>query len=130
MLTRCIDIYRASGQQPADVFLWHQGESDCLSGMPPTEWIVAFDALVENLVEAKVLRPDPIVLAGGVAHSQASFVRFNASAIQAAMRRKGRVYVGSAGLEESDGMHFTGEALVEFGARRYYAAYKLAAAGL
>jgi hypothetical protein len=93
--------------------------------MPAGDWIAAFDALVDNLIQAKVLRPDVIVLAGGVAHSQASFVRFNASAIRAAMGRKGRAYAGSSGLE-SDGMHFTGKALVEFGARRYYAAYKLA----
>lgn len=124
MLQRCIDVWTATGQGPADVFLWHQGEGDCLSLDYPY-WINAFNDLVANLKVGGVISDSTVILAGGLTSTRWEKVDFNWRAIGPAMYARKRAFVPSEGLS-SDGTHFHGDALEEFGARRYYAAHKLA----
>lgn len=124
MLQNCIDVWSATGQQPADVFLWHQGEGDCLA-MDYAGWQQAFEGLITNLRAGGVLDDSTLILAGGLTDNRWEKMDFNDKAILPAVSTRGRAYAASD-LLANDGTHFYGDALEQFGAQRYYAAYNLA----
>lgn len=130
MLQECIDVWTATGQPPAHVFLWHQGEGDAAS-MDHAEWETRFLDLCADLAAAGVIDGDTIILLGGIAdETLLTKVQFNAEVLRplaAAQPRFG--YANPRGLDTSDGTHFDGPALYNFGFHRYYAAYLDAQAG-
>lgn len=126
MLQQCIDVWAATGQEPADVFLWHQGESNTSTGHEA--YREAFEALLANLTAGGVIGPNTLVLIGGLAETTVAKHRFNLGALRELANRPGRAYASSYRLPNYDGTHFTGDALAEFGASRYYAAYQFARA--
>jgi hypothetical protein len=121
MLDACIDVWAATGQGPADVFLWHQGEGD-QANPDRGAWVTAFKALVANLRSAGVLAPSAIVIPAGLATSTMEKVSFNDEAVLPAAAAVRGWYASSFALP-SDGVHFTGPALYDLGAQRCYAAY-------
>jgi hypothetical protein len=129
MLQECIDVWAATGQAPAHVFLWHQGEGNVTSP-DAAGYKSAFLALVANLKAASVIDDDTIIIVGGTAEENADRINFNITRLQALAAENDAIqYAPSDGLPTSDGTHFTGSALYSFGVQSYFAAY-LQAEGL
>lgn len=122
ILDQCSDVWAETGQGPADIFLWHQGESDVIAA-DFAGWIAAFEELVTNLTTRGVISDQALILIGGLPNSIIEKVNFNASALMPAAKKQRRAFVGADGLELCDGTHFDGQSLFEFGAWRYWAAY-------
>lgn len=120
MLNECIAVWAATGQEPADVFLWHQGESDLAN---PT-YRAQFGQLIENLIAGGVLKASTLILLGGIAEDSAADVAFNQDQLQAMCGGK-TTYANSYLAPTYDTVHFTGQALYYFGAHRLFSAYLL-----
>ena len=120
MLQECIAVWAATGQAPADVFVWHQGESDVPN---PESYIEAFAALLANLKAGGVIDDNTIVIVGGLVENSAERVLFNRNVL---MKLPGTVYARSYGLPVYDGNHFTAHAMTRYGAARYASAYRFA----
>jgi hypothetical protein len=121
MFGRCVDVWTATGQDPADVFLWHQGESD----VSMISYRNKFRALVENLIDAGVLSAKTLILIGGIAENNAATATFNQKKLQGLCGGK-TTYANSHLCPTYDTVHFTGQGLYAFGASRLYSAYLLA----
>lgn len=123
MLQECIDVWAATGQGPADVFLWHQGENNVNDVASYAAW---FEALRSNLIAGGVISANTIVLVGGLVQSDAPKHAFTRRcALQLAAKHK-RGFAHSYGLTSDDGAHFDGASLYAMGARRYFSAYLFA----
>lgn len=123
LLENCIDTWGATGQPPADIFLWHQGEGNVET--PSVEYLEAFAELITNLTAGAVISANTIILIGGLTPSTEAKLQFNDETLSVAARARSRGYASPSNLG-SDGTHFTGEALWSLGAHRYYAAYEFA----
>jgi hypothetical protein len=121
MFDRCVDVWNATGQDPADIFLWHQGESDLANATYQEK----FQALVGNLIDAGVLSDQTLILIGGIAESDADTTEFNRTKLQPLSGAK-TVFTNSHLAATYDDVHFTGQALYSFGANRFYSSYLLA----
>ena len=129
MLQECIDVWTATGQAPANVFLWHQGEGNVTSPNA-TPYKTAFLAMIANLKAASVIDDDTVIIVGGTAEENADRINFNLTRLQALANENAAIfYAPSDGLPTYDGTHFTGSALYSLGAQSYFAAY-LQAEGL
>lgn len=128
LLQQCIDVWAATGQDPANVFLWHQGESN--TGTDHAVYREAFENLLTNLAAGGVIDSSTLVLIGGLCHISANRVNFNRNALQVLAQKPGRAFASSYRLADYDGTHFTADALAELGAVRYYSAYQFARATL
>lgn len=124
LLQESIAVWGATGQTPADVFLWHQGEAD--TELEVEVYADAFEAMVANLIAGGVLSDETIILLAGTAEETAARVAFNKSVLLPLAARPSRAYAHSYGLPTTDGHHFTGDGLNAFGARRYFSAYMFA----
>jgi hypothetical protein len=120
MLTHCANVWAATGQAPAHVFLWHQGESDVPA---PQGYADAFAALRANLTDAGVIDASTLVIVGGLAENSAERVAFNRDVLR---KLPASAYARSYGLPVYDGNHFTSHALTRLGAARYASAYRFA----
>lgn len=124
---RCVDVWTLTGQAPADVFLWHQGESDLT--MDPVAYAAAFEQLLLDLAAGGVIDENTLILMGGIAQEEAQTVTFNSDVLVGLVDRSGRGFAHSYGLVTSDaGTHFDGPSLYAFGAHRYHSAYVFARA--
>lgn len=126
MLAATVDVWNATGQGPADVFLWHQGESDL--DMPAEWYIATFESMVTNLKAANVLSDNSLILLGGLAETSAIPALFNRRVLMTLARKPNRGYARSTGLVTFDAgnTHFDSKSLTAFGAKRYYTAYMFA----
>lgn len=122
MLQECEDVWAATGQGPADIFVWMQGEGDHVS-TPAATYNAEFEALLVNLEAAGVISENTIVVLSGIAGSDASRVDYNNETFQVLARGQRFGYATSTALETTDGVHFTGESLYLLGLVRQYSAY-------
>lgn len=122
MLDECEDVYAATGQAPADVFLWHQGEGN--TGTAPATYKADFLALVSNLTTAGVIDGSTIIIVGGLSEDNAARIAFNQDVLQELAEENSQIYyANSSGLSSYEGTHFTGDSLYTLGAERFFAAY-------
>jgi hypothetical protein len=124
MLAECQSVWAATGQGPADVFLWHQGENNVAT--PVSSYQAAFEALVANLKSSGVISDSTVIIVGGILDADAQRNAFNRTALVPISRRARRGYARSHGLTSGDGAHFDGASLAALGARRYFSAYLFA----
>lgn len=124
MLQECIDVWAATGQGPADVFIWHQGENN--SANAHDSYLTAFESLLIDLEAGGVIGPETVVVTGGILEGDASRTSFNRGALLPLASKPRRGYAGSYTMTSDDGAHFDGRSLVALGARRYFAAYLFA----
>ncbi|WP_332823127.1 sialate O-acetylesterase [Stutzerimonas kunmingensis] len=120
MLAECIGVWTATGQPPADIFLWHQGENN--AGWERTPYEARFDTLLDDLTRGGVIDGNTIVIVGGLAEENNQRVTFN-HRVLARLRRA--TFATSYGLKTSDGTHFDAASLTRL-ARRYFSAYQFA----
>ncbi len=117
------DALAATGQESVDAFLWHQGEADF--NLTTEAYRARFEELVAQVRTADWGGADVPLLAGelsrgGLNHHQNTALQ----AIETDNDDPYLTFVSSTGLATFDAtqVHFTGEALVEFG-QRYFEAY-------
>lgn len=128
MLDQCVDVWAATGQAPANVFLWQQGEGDHIS-TPAQDYIDDFLALLANLQASGVINSRTAVVVSGISPSDADRFAYNNNALYPIQLEDARAsFSSSLLLPTSDGTHFTGDALYSMGRRRFYAAYEYASA--
>ena len=118
LLSESIAVWGATGQGPADVFLWHQGEAD--SATAAATYQAAFEDLLANLAAGGVIDANTIVIVGGVAGSSAAYNAVNSDLLQPIAGVAGRGFASSYSLPTTDGAHFTGNGLYVMGARRCF----------
>lgn len=122
MLQECIDVYATTGQDPADVFLWHQGEGN--TSTPAVTYKSDFLALVSNLTNAGVIDANTVIIVGGLSEDNQSRIDFNNNVLRALANENPNIYyANSSGLSSYDGTHFDGQSLYTLGAERFFAAY-------
>lgn len=113
------DVWSATGlSTPADIFLWHQGESDASSTQGA--YTSAFLAMISALESASILAEDAAKIVGGV---RAGAAVVNPWLQSLAAENANIYYADPTGLHDSDGTHFTGNHLFQFGHGRYWDAY-------
>lgn len=122
MLQECIDVWTATGQGPADVFLWQQGEQD-VGVTSSASYRDQFAALESNLKAAGVIKNGTLVIVGGMVPSTADKAAYNRDALFPC----GDAYAPPDDLQ-NDGVHFSGQALFQLGIR-YYACDRFLAVG-
>lgn len=126
MYSELTSVWAATGQGPADVFLWHQGERDVVLGTSASTYTSLFESMITSLITAGVLNSSTVILVGGLAEEAADKYTFNKSCLFQLTKKPRRGYAGSAGLTTFDGVHFDSKSLTALGARRYYSAYLFA----
>lgn len=120
MLQECIDVWAATGQEPADVFLWHQGEGNVTTSH--YEYFNDFLALLDNLKAGGVIDNRTKVILGGLTESIPSKTLFNDDVLMSCAAACSGAYAPSSNLA-NDGTHFTGPGLYQF-STRYYSCYR------
>jgi hypothetical protein len=123
LLHQLTNVYAATGQGPADIFLMHQGEAN--SGEDPALYRPPFLRLLSSLKSRNIIDENTIVIVGGLAHENQNYVRFTERALHS-LTKLGIAFASSHGLPTTDGVHFTGQALFKLGAVRYFSAYQFA----
>ena len=122
MLQECIDVWAATGQGPADIFLWHQGEAN--TGTSYSTYNTAFQALLTNLTAAGVVNANTLVILGGLSEDTTARRDFNENVLKQIAANYARVqFARSDGLVSFDGTHFDGMSLFDFGNTRYFDAW-------
>ena len=102
--------------------LWHQGEGDC-APQKRTTYPARFAAMIARL-RSDLGAQDVPVIVGQLGTFNASYLPFNAMLPQVTNAVPRCALVSSEGLgANSDNVHFSREALIEFGAR-YFKAYE------
>lgn len=124
LLQQCIDVWAATGQDPAHIFLWHQGEGNM--GEPDGYYEGRFLALLDDLEAGGVIDQDTLVIVGQLDGSTFNRVDFNQRILGNLSRNRRIVTASSYSLPTYDGTHFTADALTALGAKRYYSAYRFA----
>lgn len=113
-----IDVYSLTAQPPADIFLWHQGESDWFRSTKE-EYKTKFLDLISRLKADGILAERATVIVGELRDERAGHI--NEALVELANENDDIFFVSSEGLDDYDGVHYTGEALCEFGLRYYEA---------
>lgn len=128
VLAHSISAWSASGQDPAHVFLWHQGEGDTTEYyMTFGEYRSRFVRLLGHLMAAGVIDANTVVIVGGTAEENPDRIAFNNEVLRVLAAANPNIhYASSEGLETYDGSHFMGQDLYAFGADRYWEAYAAA----
>lgn len=124
LLQECIDVYAATGQPPADVFIWMQGEGDA-TAISHAAYKTAFLNLVANLKAAGVIATNAAIIIGEVFPGSTAKADFNVGAIRALAAENSDIFFAEvAGLSVYDvTTHFDGPSLYTYGADRFFAAY-------
>lgn len=126
MLDQCLDVWSATGQGPAHVMVWQQGEGDHIS-TPADSYMEQFLALLGNLQAGGVIDTSTIVIVSGIAPTDAGRYAYNANALYALQMKDPRCFYSSTYLAAtSDNVHFTGPALYDMGHSRMFSAYTYA----
>ncbi len=124
MLQDCTTVWKATGQAPAHVFLWHQGEGN-VTTPSHADYRTLFLDLVANLKRGGVIDDNTLIILGALSEEKDNRREFNHSALQAlADQHDGIAYAPSQGLKTYDCTHFIGEALYTFGAEHYFEAFR------
>lgn len=125
MLQRIFDNWTASGQGPADVFLWHQGEQNVNDGTTFETYQQRFNQMIQKLKDANVINNSTIIVLGGLGENTSARIQFNANYLRAlSSEAPARRYASSAGLLPlQDASHFTGDQLYALGTERFWSAY-------
>lgn len=128
MLQEMIDVWAATGQGAAHVFIWHQGEGNVTDSY--SSYNTSFQALLTNLTAAGIINSSTIIILGGLSEDNSDRINFNANVLAAMAANYAQIYFApSDGLTSFDGTHFDGQSLFTHGAARFSAAY-LEARGL
>ena len=127
LYAEAVAVWGATGQGPADVLMWHQGENDVTDGTTAT-YIANFEQMVSNLIAAGVLSANTLILLGGIAEQTLERTAFNKTCLLPLAGKRGWAYASSYGLTVIDGVHFNSASLTDLGARRYFSAYQFARA--
>lgn len=107
-------IYALTGLPPADVLLWHQGESD--KTMPDScPYKVAFLNMLSRLRADGIISYTAPALVGEIRKDDAAHI--NLALNNLGSSHPDINFVHSDGLPDYDGTHYTGQALYEFGLR-------------
>ncbi|MDX9868557.1 MAG: sialate O-acetylesterase [Kiritimatiellia bacterium] len=102
--------------------LWHQGEGDCAPEKIAT-YPARFSAMIGSLRQ-DVGAPDVPVIVGELGRFRGTYAAFNAMLPQVTRAVPRSARVSSEGLGANpDNVHFSRDALIEFG-KRYFAAYQ------
>lgn len=126
MLDQCLDVWEATGQDPANVMVWQQGEGDHLS-TPAASYTTQFLALLANLEAGGVIDQNTIVIISGIAPTDAARYAYCQNPLYAMQLEDPRCCYSSTYLTAtSDNIHFTGPALYEMGHSRMFSAYTYA----
>lgn len=127
MLAHTQAVWAATGQGPADIFLWHQGESNLPS--PPANYQGKFEAMLSDLTAAGVISASTLILIGGIMEASKDCAAFNRRVLLPLAKAPGRGYAHSTRLKAFDVptyTHFDSASLTALGAKRYYSAYLFA----
>lgn len=124
MYTRIVANHSAAGIDPADVFLWHQGESDgtAYDNTPPADYKTAFLAVIAAMKTDGVLAADAVVIVGEL--RMASAAGINAALQELASENEFIYFASAGGLNTYDGVHYEGASLYDFGYNRYWGEYR------
>ena len=121
MFAETVAVYAASGLPPADVFLWHQGETgEDDNTQYKSKWL----AMRAALVAAGAIRNQAPCILGGLQGARIGGT--NDTYLQElAAENAGVYYASSAGLgHNGDELHFSGSALYILGYERYWEQYR------
>lgn len=122
MLEECLAVYAATGQAPAHVFVWQQGESNATTAV--NTYRDAFLELLSSLQSSGVIDANTLVILGGTPEDSEDRVSFNRNTYAAIMAADSRCVIArSDGLQTYDNLHFTGDALYTLGTLRMIDAY-------
>ncbi|WP_456489620.1 sialate O-acetylesterase [Marinobacter nauticus] len=127
MYTEASGVHSASGLGPADVLLWHQGESDRPSsnggtGIPPADYKTNFLAMLSSLKNDGLLAANAPAIVGGLYLPTAGNI--DTALQELANENDGVYYAGITDLKTSDGIHFAGASLYHLGFYRYWNQYR------
>lgn len=124
MLQECIDVWAATGQGPADIFLWHQGEANA-STLPAT-YSADFLTLLDALESGGVISPTTRVIVGGLADGgNVNYIDFTRTCLAKLPDYSSRIgFAYTSSVPVGDPTHFSGEGLYVLGGDRYFTAYK------
>lgn len=113
-------IYQLTGLPPADVFLWHQGESNSTTAQ--CTYKLEFLNLLSRLRADGILAYNAPTIVGELRKASASDT--SAALRQLATAHPDILFADADGIPDFDGTHFTGQGLYEFGLR-YWEKYPL-----
>ncbi len=123
MLQDCINVWAATAQPPAHIFLWHQGEGHADIATSYDDYSTAFLSLVDNLKNGGVIDDNTLIILGGLAEEKDGRQRFNHEVLKTLADNHDRIaYAPSHGLKTYDRTHFNGDSLHTFGSERYFEA--------
>ncbi len=105
-------IYQLTGLPPADVFLWHQGESD-KTQTDVSLYKLAFLNLLARLRADGLIKYDAMTLVGEIRKDDAAHI--NLALNNLGSSHPDITFVHSDGIADYDGTHYTGQGLYEFG---------------
>jgi hypothetical protein len=112
-----LDVWAATGlTEPADIFLWHQGDGSTDTSGYTSSW----QAMRLNLISDGILSADTACVLG---ECRASAETANPKYHNIAATTPNCYVADQSGLRDYDGIHFTGNSLYQFGYERYWAAY-------
>lgn len=124
MLEECDAVWTATGQAPADVFLWMQGEGDD-QATSAADYKTAFLSLLSNLTSAGVIDANTTVIMGELFPRDSFRTDFNSNVLASLASENANIFVASNdGLESYDDTHYGGQSLYAFGVDGFFAAYQ------
>jgi hypothetical protein len=112
-------IYQLTGLPPADVMLWHQGETD--KNMGTCEYRLRLSNLIAQLKGEGIIAHDAYILLGELRYDDAEDI--SEAMEQMAVVRPDIGFVHIDNLPDYDGIHLTGSANPQFGVR-YFEEYQ------
>lgn len=127
MYTEASGVHAVSGLGPADVLLWHQGESDRPSadggtGISTTDYKTNFLAMLSSLQSDGLLAVGSPTIVGGLYLPTAGNI--DTALQELASENDDIYYAGITDLQSSDGIHFSGASLYHLGLYRYWDQYR------
>ena len=105
-------VYQLTELPPADVFIWNQGADIEMSACT---YKLEFLALIARLRYDGIIAYDAVILVGDVRNSEAQHIATALS--QLGSTHPEIKFVSDDGLPDFDGVHYTGQALHDFGLR-------------
>lgn len=109
-------IYLSTAEPPADVFLWHQGESDI--DMSTCAYKLNFLSLLARMRADRILKHDGPAVVGTIVEDGedlAQEIAFNTSLYNLATEHPDILFVNADGLSLHDTKHFGGWSLYHLG---------------
>ncbi|HWM31375.1 MAG TPA: sialate O-acetylesterase [Methyloceanibacter sp.] len=119
------DVYAASGQGPASVVLWHQGEADQGSqrATDPAVYKARVLELIDNLKADGLMKESAPFIVGGLCKPNAADID---QALRELAEENEGIYHAPVNCIPCNEPHFTGAGLVTLGFDRYWTQYRQA----